>query len=322
MSSQARSLEGLPQDQFDPEARFARPGSPISPLRSQVSSLMSDSPIRRTGSGVSPFTSPQGLGSLAPAVLPGLWRRASLQSQVTLQQQMSSLGQAYLPDDNLAAMAQLLPYGSALNLPGQVEEARTPSGKRLICTAAGTLLKACFCTGMCAESVAYLPDVTAIVDPQDTIKAVRSPQRPRSSSRRPASSVRSRVSSKADVQQAVSPIAKADRRGSAAAAEVSSSSESEGANAKNDAPAVSQAEHAMKGKGLWRQILLVRLFGCCSSLEQPSIPPQCSSSPDGPSLFPVMPITQLLSKFTLVLEGDSRVLHHPLWTGSLHCVAY
>ena len=136
MSVLARSPEYSPQDQFDPEARYARAGSPISPLRSQVSSLMSDSPVRRTGSGVSPFTSPQGLGSLAPAVLPGLWRRASLPSQVTLQQQMSSLGQAYLPDDNLAAMTQLMPYGSALNIPGQVEEARSPSGMLLFCSAA------------------------------------------------------------------------------------------------------------------------------------------------------------------------------------------
>lgn len=87
---------------------------------------MSDSPIGRTSSGVSPFTSPQGLGSLAPAVLPGLWRRASLQSQVTLQQQMSSLGQ--LPEDTLASMTQLLPYGGALNLPGQVEQPQSPQG--------------------------------------------------------------------------------------------------------------------------------------------------------------------------------------------------
>ena len=86
-------------------------GSPLgpqqAPLRSQVSSLMNSSPIGRTASGLSPFTSPQGLGSLAPAVLPGLWRRASLPSQVTLQQQMSSLGQAYLPEDSLDSMAQL-----------------------------------------------------------------------------------------------------------------------------------------------------------------------------------------------------------------------
>lgn len=78
-----------------------------------------DASPRRTGSGISPFTSPQGLGSLAPAVLPGLWRRASLPSQLTLQQQMSSLGQQYLPQDNLA---QLMPYGSTLNLPGQVDD--------------------------------------------------------------------------------------------------------------------------------------------------------------------------------------------------------
>lgn len=87
---------------------------------------MTDSPIGRTSSGVSPFTSPQGLGSLAPAVLPGLWRRASLQSQVTLQQQMSSLGQ--LPEETLASMTQLLPYGSALNLPGQIEQPQSPQG--------------------------------------------------------------------------------------------------------------------------------------------------------------------------------------------------
>lgn len=107
------------------------PSSPLSPvqapLRSQVSSLMNTSP-RRTGSGISPFTSPQGLGSLAPVVLPGLWRRASLPAQVSLQQQMSSLGQQYLPEDNLA---QLMPYGSALNLPGQVEDVQSVSGRIL-----------------------------------------------------------------------------------------------------------------------------------------------------------------------------------------------
>lgn len=103
--------------------------SPVqAPLRSQVSSL-TDTSLRRTGTGVSPFTSPQGLGSLAPAVLPGLWRRASLPSQLTLQQQMSSLGQQYLPEDNLA---QLMPYGSALNLPGQVQDAQSVSGNQLL----------------------------------------------------------------------------------------------------------------------------------------------------------------------------------------------
>ncbi len=115
-------------------------GSPLgpqqAPLRSQVSSLMNSSPIGRTASGLSPFTSPQGLGSLAPAVLPGLWRRASLPSQVTLQQQMSSLGQAYLPEDTLDSMAQLVPYGSTLNLPGQIEQVQSPQGDidaRLTC---------------------------------------------------------------------------------------------------------------------------------------------------------------------------------------------
>ena len=127
----ATERPGRPQNQ---DARQA--GSPIgpgpfspvqAPLRSQISSLMDTSP-RRTGSGISPFTSPQGLGSLAPAVLPGLWRRASLPSQVTLQQQMSSLGQQYLPEDNLA---QLMPYGSAFNLPGQVQDTQSASGKDL-----------------------------------------------------------------------------------------------------------------------------------------------------------------------------------------------
>lgn len=89
---------------------------------------MNSSPIGRTASGLSPFTSPQGLGSLAPAVLPGLWRRASLPSQVTLQQQMSSLGQAYLPEDTSDSMAQRNPYGSALNLPGQIEQVQSPQG--------------------------------------------------------------------------------------------------------------------------------------------------------------------------------------------------
>jgi len=112
------------------------PGPQQAPLRSQVSSLMNSSPIGRTASGLSPFTSPQGLGSLAPAVLPGLWRRASLPSQVTLQQQMSSLGQAYLPEDTLDSMAQLVPYGSTLNLPGQIEQVQSPQGgidARLTC---------------------------------------------------------------------------------------------------------------------------------------------------------------------------------------------
>ena len=106
------------------------PPSPVqAPLRSQVSSLMDTPSPRRTGSGISPFTSPQGLGSLAPAVLPGLWRRASLPSQLTLQQQMSNLGQQYLPQDNLA---QLMSYGSALNLPGQVEGTHSVSGNYLM----------------------------------------------------------------------------------------------------------------------------------------------------------------------------------------------
>ena len=133
MSDFQSRLERSLQDQVDLDNRFTRPGSPASPplvpLRSQVSSLMSGSPIGRTGSGLSPFTSPQGLGSLAPAVLPGLWRRASLPSQVTVQQQMSTLGQTYLPEDVLGPAPQLIPYGSALNLPGQVEQARSPSSK-------------------------------------------------------------------------------------------------------------------------------------------------------------------------------------------------
>ena len=119
------------------------PGSPLSPvqapLRSQVSSLMDTSP-RRTGSGISPFTSPQGLGSLAPAVLPGLWRRASLPSQLTLQQQMSSLGQQYLPEDNLA---QLMPYGSAFNLPGQVGDTQSVSGNYLMLAFAELSVRNC-----------------------------------------------------------------------------------------------------------------------------------------------------------------------------------
>ena len=118
------------QDQGSP------PGPQQAPLRSQVSSLMNSSSIGRTASGLSPFTSPQGLGSLAPAVLPGLWRRASLPSQVTLQQQMSSLGQAHLPEDTLDSTAQLVPYGSTLNLPGQIEQVQSPQGDidaRLTC---------------------------------------------------------------------------------------------------------------------------------------------------------------------------------------------
>ena len=117
-----QNLERSQQEQGSP------PGPQQAPLRSQVSSLMNGSPIGRTASGLSPFTSPQGLGSLAPAVLPGLWRRASLPSQVTLQQQMSSLGQAYLPENSLDSMTQLVPYGSTLNLPGQVEQAQSPQG--------------------------------------------------------------------------------------------------------------------------------------------------------------------------------------------------
>lgn len=117
-----QEFERSQQDQGSP------PGPQQAPLRSQVSSLMNSSPIGRTASGLSPFTSPQGLGSLAPAVLPGLWRRASLPSQVTLQQQMSSLGQAYLPEDSLDSMTQLVPYGGTLNLPGQIEQAQSPRG--------------------------------------------------------------------------------------------------------------------------------------------------------------------------------------------------
>lgn len=49
-------------------------------------------------------------------------------SQVTLQQQMSSLGQAYLPEDSLDSMTQLVPYGGTLNLPGQIEQAQSPRG--------------------------------------------------------------------------------------------------------------------------------------------------------------------------------------------------
>jgi len=139
MSSSPQVAERSQQDRGGREdGGLARAGGPSAlqqaPLRSQVSSLMNDSPIRRTGSGVSPFTSPQGLGSLAPAVLPGLLRRASLPSQITLQQQMSSLGQAYLPEDSLASTTQLVPYGSALNLPGQVEQAQSPRGDSLMPT--------------------------------------------------------------------------------------------------------------------------------------------------------------------------------------------
>ena len=87
------------------------------------------------------------------------------------------------------------------------------------------------------------------------------------------------MSSKADVKQAVSPIAKADRRGSAAAAEVSSSSEDEGADAKKAAPAAGRAKHAKHapaGKSLWRQILLVKpprhwyklQQACCTQIVQ------------------------------------------------------
>ncbi|KAL3159984.1 hypothetical protein ABBQ38_010372 [Trebouxia sp. C0009 RCD-2024] len=113
------------------------PRSPVqAPLRSQVSSLMHTSP-RRTGSGISPFTSPQGLGSLAPPVLPGLWRRASLSSGVSLQQQMSGLGQQYLPEDNLA---QLMSYGSTLSWPGQVGDPQSVSGKHFVYGACCILL--------------------------------------------------------------------------------------------------------------------------------------------------------------------------------------
>lgn len=117
-----QELERSQQDQGNP------PSPQRVPLRSQVSSLMNNSPIGRTASGLSPFTSPQGLGSLASAVLPGLWRRASLPSQLTLQQQMSSLAQAYLPEDRTDSMTQLVPYGSTLNLPGQIEQAQSPQG--------------------------------------------------------------------------------------------------------------------------------------------------------------------------------------------------
>lgn len=128
--STAERLGGRSQNQqAGKPVETGSPRSPVqAPLRSQISSLMDTSP-RRTGSGISPFTSPQGLGSLAPAVLPGLWRRASLPSQLTLQQQMSSLGQQYLPEDNLA---QLMPYGSTLNLPGQVEDTQSVSGNCLL----------------------------------------------------------------------------------------------------------------------------------------------------------------------------------------------
>lgn len=44
---------------------------------------------------------------------------------------MSSLGQQYLPEEGFGAMSQLMPYGSALNLPGQVDEAQSVSGNEL-----------------------------------------------------------------------------------------------------------------------------------------------------------------------------------------------
>ncbi|DBB09662.1 TPA: hypothetical protein ACH3X3_001309 [Trebouxia sp. C0006] len=198
------------QDQGSP------PGPQQAPLRSQVSSLMNSSPIGRTASGLSPFTSPQGLGSLAPAVLPGLWRRASLPSQVTLQQQMSSLGQAYLPEDTLDSMAQLVPYGSTINLPGQIEQVQSPQA---------------------------VQGVTPIASPPAMIKA-RSPQR------RP----RSRQSStKVAVQQAVSPVSKADRNGSAAVASLSSS-ESEDSESTPALP-VTGASLSTAGT-IWRKLLL------------------------------------------------------------------
>jgi len=53
---------------------------------------------------------------------------AYLPSQVTLQQQMSSLGQAYSPENSLDSMTQLVPYGSTLNLPEQIEQAQSPQG--------------------------------------------------------------------------------------------------------------------------------------------------------------------------------------------------
>ena len=102
------------------------PKSPFSPagLRSQVSSLMNTP--QRAGSEYSLRMTPSGLRSRTSTVLPGLWKRASLPSGVSLQQQMSSLGQQYLPEDNLA---ELMPYGSTLNSPAQIEDTQSVSGK-------------------------------------------------------------------------------------------------------------------------------------------------------------------------------------------------
>ena len=102
------------------------PNSPVSPaaLRSQVSSLMSTP--QRAGNEYAPRMTSKGLRSLNPTALPGLWKRGSLPSGISLQQQLSSLGQQYLPEDNLA---QLMPYGSALNLRAQIEDTQSVSGK-------------------------------------------------------------------------------------------------------------------------------------------------------------------------------------------------
>ena len=100
--------------------------------------------------------------------------------------------------------------------------------------------------------------VTPIIDPEDTIKAIRSPQSPRSSYQRPRSSQsRTRSSTIASIKQAASPIAKADRRGSAAAAEVSSSSESEDDD--HARASTTKAKQPSAAKAICRQGMLVCL---------------------------------------------------------------
>lgn len=84
---------------------------------------------------------------------------------------------------------------------------------------------------------------TPVAETLSTIKALRSPQRPR-------------ASSKVRVQQAASPISKADRNGSVVAARVSSSDES--GDDSYSLPDANNSPPPAAGM-LWRNVLLVSL---------------------------------------------------------------
>ena len=95
---------------------------------------------------------------------------------------------------------------------------------------------------------------TPVAETSSAIKALRSPQRPR-------------ASSKARVQQAASPISKADRNGSVVAARVSSSEDS--GDDSYSLPDANNSPPPAAGM-LWRNVLLVSLSQqtiCCLTPE-------------------------------------------------------